>query len=119
MQIDQALVDADYCYLTTTGRVTGEPHTVEIWFAIEGRALYVLAGSGRRADFVRNLLKSPDVPVRIAERRFRSHARIVSDAVEEERARRLVFEKYAVRTGDDLDEWRYAALAVAFDLEPG
>ena len=24
---------ADYCYITTTGRVTQKPHTVEIWFA--------------------------------------------------------------------------------------
>ena len=23
-----------YCYLTTTGRVSGRPHEIEIWFAV-------------------------------------------------------------------------------------
>jgi hypothetical protein len=25
-----------FCYLTTTGRVSGRPHTIEIWFARRG-----------------------------------------------------------------------------------
>jgi hypothetical protein len=56
------------------GRVTGKPHTVEIWFAIEGATLYVLAGGRHRADFVRNAKKTPSVGVRIGERRFQSTA---------------------------------------------
>ena len=31
-----ANADDDFCYLTTTGRVTGEPHEIEIWFAVDG-----------------------------------------------------------------------------------
>ncbi|HYM14238.1 MAG TPA: hypothetical protein VEZ14_01605 [Dehalococcoidia bacterium] len=40
---DPALAAKDYCYVTTVGRVTGRPHTVEIWFATAGPTLYVLA----------------------------------------------------------------------------
>jgi hypothetical protein len=25
-----------FCYLTTVGRVSGRPHTIEIWFALDG-----------------------------------------------------------------------------------
>ena len=30
-----AHVDDDFCYLTTRGRVTGAPHEIEIWFALD------------------------------------------------------------------------------------
>lgn len=108
---------ADYCYITTRGRVTGNPHTIEIWFALEGRTLFVLAGSGHRADFVRNLMKDPAAQVRIGSRRAQlraAQARIVSDPIEDALARRLLLEKYA--GSDDLEEWGRTALPVALDL---
>ncbi len=111
--------DADYCYITTAGRVTGRPHTVEIWFGLRGRTLYVLAGGGRRADFVRNAMKTPDVAVRIGTRRsreFQSTARVVTASDEDALARTLLLEKYA-GAGDDLDEWGRTALPLAFDLK--
>lgn len=109
----------DYCYITTTGRVTGKPHTVEIWFGLEGRTLYVLAGSGRRADFVRNAERQPDVELTIGTRRspkLRGRARVVTNPAEDALARRLLLEKYA-KASDDLDEWGRTALPLAFDLE--
>ena len=42
------VADADFCYLTTTGRVSGRPHTIEIWFAVQGDAIYLMAGSRHR-----------------------------------------------------------------------
>ena len=56
---------APFCYLTTTGRVSGRPHTIEIWFALSagGRTLYIL--TYRRSDTVANLRKDPDVTVRV------------------------------------------------------
>lgn len=114
-EIDAA---ADYCYITTRGRVTGKPHTIEIWFGLEGRTLYVLAGAGRRADFVRNAERNPAVEVRVGTRRspkLFATARIVTATVEGARARQLLLGKY-VSAGDDLDEWGRTALPVAFDL---
>ncbi len=75
----------------------------------------MLAGSRERAGWVRNLRVEPRVTVEIGERRFAGVARLVADTVEDETARRLVFEKY--RHDDDLEEWRDAALPVAIDLE--
>lgn len=111
------LATEDYCYITTTGRVTGNPHTVEIWFGLNGRTLYVLAGSGRRADFVRNAIKHPDVTVRIGQRLFDGRARIADAPEEDALARRLLIEKYAPGSSDDLTEWGRTALPLAIDLD--
>lgn len=49
---DRAL---DYCYVTTTGRTSGNPHTIEIWFAQHGGRVYLLSGGGEGSDWVKNL----------------------------------------------------------------
>ena len=38
----------DYCYLTTVGRVSGDAHEIEIWFALNDGILYLLSGGGDR-----------------------------------------------------------------------
>ena len=105
-----------YCYLTTRGRVSGRPHRIEIWFAIDDRTLYMLSGGGRRSDWVKNLLKSPSVRVEVGGVRFDGQARIVVDPAEDERARALVHDKYASSYGGDLTTWRRSALPIAVDL---
>lgn len=115
--IDPELAREDYCYITTAGRLTGRPHTVEIWFALAGATAYVLAGGRHDADFVRNAKKQPDVQVRIGERTFDARARVVDDATDEDAlARRLVLAKYTPGYAGDLSEWGREALVVAFDL---
>ena len=109
--------DDDFCYLTTTGRVTGQPHTIEIWFALGGRTLYMLSGS-HTSDWLKNLLRVPDVAVRLGETIFSGRARVVTQADEDALARRLVLEKYAPRSSDDLSGWGRTALPVAVDLAP-
>jgi len=109
-------VGEDYCYVTTTGRVTGKPHTIEIWFAVDGDTLYILAGGGERADWVRNLRKEPDAMVRIGDVDYRARGRIIDAGSEEDgRARRLVLAKYAP-SNSGLDDWGRTALAIALDL---
>lgn len=108
-----------FCYLTTTGRVTGRPHTIEIWFAIENRTLYMLSGNGgdERSDWVRNLMQTPDVAVRIADTEVSGHARIIEEPSEDALARRLLLEKYEPTYAGDLSDWGRTALPVAVDLE--
>ncbi len=110
-----ALAGEDFCYLTTTGRVTGRPHTIEIWFALDGHALYMLSGGRDRSDWVKNLQRSPEVTIRIADERFEGHARIVEEGEEDELARSLLIEKYESTPGS-LSNWRRTALPVAVDL---
>ncbi len=121
MPVYPALASQDYCYITTTGRVTGKPHEIEIWFALVGDTIYILAGGGHDSDWVKNVKKQPVVPVRIGkivrvgiEAKFTGTARFVTAKREDALARRLLLEKYA--SFDDLDEWGRTALPVAFDL---
>lgn len=110
-----APADEDYCYLTTTGRVTGRPHRIEIWFGLEGATAYLLAG-GRRSDWVRNLLRDPEVTLEVAGRSLLGRARLVDDPAELATARRLVYQKYAPRYRSSLEGWRDTALVVGVDL---
>jgi deazaflavin-dependent oxidoreductase (nitroreductase family) len=112
-----------FCYLTTAGRVSGRPHTIEIWFALRGRTLYVLSGGADRSDWVRNLLVWPEVTVRIGRRdapTLAARARVVDPGSDEDAlARRLVTGKYQPGYGGDLSGWRRSSLPVAVDLAPG
>ena len=105
------LAAEQFCYLTTTGRSSGEPRTIEIWFGTEGSTLYLLAGGRERAHWVRNLAMQPSASVRIAEQEFAVTARVVRDPDEDALARRLLLAKYS----GDLAEWGRTALPVALD----
>ncbi len=114
------LAKEEYCYLTTTGRVSGKPHEIEIWFALQNTMLYLLSGGGDKADWVKNLRVNPTVTIRVAKRTFTAQARIVSDQQEEMIARNLLADKYKEREADgSLDEWARTALPVAIDLSQG
>jgi deazaflavin-dependent oxidoreductase (nitroreductase family) len=123
MTPDPALASEAFCYLTTTGRVTGNPHTIEIWFALAGGRLYMLSGSGTeegdrerpRADWVRNLVRTPAVQVRIRDQVFPATGRVVTGSEEDALARRLLVEKYR-SAGDDLAAWGRTSLPVALDF---
>lgn len=109
----------DYCYLTTTGRRTGRPHRIEIWYARAGAALYLLAGGGRSSDWVANLEADPAVTVELDDTVHEARGRVLDGregAAEAELARALVFDKYAPRQSGDLTGWRVNALPVALDL---
>ena len=108
--------DLDYCYLTTRGRITGKPHEIEIWFALEGRTVYLLSGGSDRSDWVKNLRSTPEVTVRIDETTYSGQARVVEGGDEDERARSLLVEKYQPRYSGDLQDWRKRGLPVAIDL---
>ena len=113
---------ADYCYLTTFGRVSGKPREIEIWFVRSGDTLYLLSGGGRKPDWVRNLLANPTCEARLGSRDadpLRGVARLLDMgdvAAESRRARDLVYAKYQVRYDGDLSDWRERALPVALDL---
>ena len=110
------LKQEDYCYLTTTGRVSGNPHEIEIWFGLNDNTLYLMSGDGK-SDWVKNLQKDPAVTVRIAKQTFNATARIVEDKAEQMLARNLLADKYKERESDGaLSEWAQSALVVGFDV---
>lgn len=112
----KGLADEDFCYLTTTGRNTGNLHTIEIWFALHGHSIYMLAGNRYKTDWVRNIQRLATVGLRIGPHETTATGRIVTDSDEDALVRRLVVDKYSTRTSDDLTGWGRTALAVAIDV---
>lgn len=115
---DRSHGNDDYCYLTTTGRRSGRPHRIEIWYARSGDSLYLLAGGGDSADWVKNLFADPAAVVEVDGETHHLRARVALDEAEADHARSLVFAKYSPRYDGDLTSWRSSALPVALDLVP-
>jgi deazaflavin-dependent oxidoreductase (nitroreductase family) len=113
----QELAHDDFCYLTTTGRVTGRPHSIEIWFAIDGTTLYMLSGGGTKADWVKNALRTPEVHVRIRDIHLAGRARLIEDPAEDATARRIVVAKYQPTDESELDSWGRTSIPIAIDID--
>ena len=111
-----ALAALDHCYLTTKGRRSGSPHTIEIWFALHGDVVYLLAGGPEESDWVKNLRADPTVGLRLGDRDLICQGRLIDDPDEDPLCRRLLLEKYGPRDPDDLTAWARTARAVAIEL---
>jgi deazaflavin-dependent oxidoreductase (nitroreductase family) len=89
--------DAQFLYLTTTGRKTRQKREIEIWFVEADARFYVLAEHGYKADWVQNILADSGVKVRIGDEQWTGSARVL-DAEKDTEAflnvRQLAREKY-------------------------
>ncbi len=70
------LADIEFCYLTTTGRISHLPHRIEIWFVAHADGAYLLSNTVQ-ADWYRNLEADPTVTLEIDGQRRESTARPV------------------------------------------
>jgi deazaflavin-dependent oxidoreductase (nitroreductase family) len=73
-----------FLYLTTIGRVSGQPREIEIWFTERDGRFYLIAEHRDRANWVRNIQAQPQVNVRVGRRQFVATARIVREDGEPE-----------------------------------
>jgi deazaflavin-dependent oxidoreductase (nitroreductase family) len=86
-----------YLYLTTTGRVTGQPREIEIWFVESKGKFYILAEHFHKAQWVKNIERNPRVRVRLGSSEFEATARVLDrkrDAATWKLAQSLEREKY-------------------------
>ena len=91
------LAALQYLYLTTTGRITGLPREIEIWFVLSDGKLYILAEHFRKAQWVKNIERDGRVSVRVAEREYAATARVLDrkrDSAAWKTAQQLAREKY-------------------------
>jgi deazaflavin-dependent oxidoreductase (nitroreductase family) len=73
-----AVKDERECRLTTTGRKTGNPHTVTVWFVADGDVVYLSTLDPTR-DWVRNALAHPTVTLAFTELTMRGQLRDVTE----------------------------------------
>jgi deazaflavin-dependent oxidoreductase (nitroreductase family) len=57
-----------FLYLTTTGRTSGQPRTIEIWFVEHAARYYVVAERREAAQWVQNIERDPAVHFRVGAR---------------------------------------------------
>lgn len=91
------MTDAQFLYLTTTGRKTGQPREIEIWFVAAEGKYYVIAENRENAQWVKNILHNPRVHVRVGDRTFSATARVLDpelDRAAYEQAQQLEEAKY-------------------------
>ncbi len=69
--------EPQYLYLTTTGRRSGLPREIEIWFVQRRGRHYVIAEHRERAHWVRNLLADPKVSWQVRGARYTGRARVL------------------------------------------
>lgn len=85
--IGRRLVDNDMLLLTTTGRHTGEPHTVPLLYLTDGDRHVVFAswgGRDRHPEWYLNLVADPHA---VAQVRGRHHPVVATTAGKDERER--------------------------------
>ncbi len=68
--------------LTTTGRRSGQPREIEIWFTRRDGHYYVIAEHLWEAHWVQNLLADPRARVRVGDEEFAARARVIDPAAE-------------------------------------
>jgi len=79
-----SLADEPYVYVTTTGRKTGLPRRIEIWFVVSKGCIYILAEHGLRAKWVMNVMADARVEVKLGELSFAATARVLDEAADAE-----------------------------------
>ena len=93
-------------HVTTTGRKTGKPHTVELWFAVKDGKVY-LSHEGSETDWMKNIRHSDRVSFEIAGKSFTGRARILEDGSEEAwEAEAALYEKYYGKASKEIiEDW--------------
>jgi deazaflavin-dependent oxidoreductase (nitroreductase family) len=112
--LDDALRADTECRLVTTGRATGQPREIRIWFAAVGDRLFILAGDREQAHWVRNIVANPVVRVRLGRRTFEGRGRPIEGQADDPVAREAIAAKYGTQW---LQRWLRESLPVAIDLD--
>jgi hypothetical protein len=104
-------------YLTTKGRKTGRPHTVEVWFAYTGGKVY-LSHEGDYTDWMKNILNDGNVKAKIDGVQFEGFARIVEEgSPSREAGKKALYEKYyGPASKEVIDDW--FELSTVIELTP-
>ncbi len=116
-----AHADVECCDVVTTGRRSGKPHEIEIWFGLLGDTMYLISGNGPDADWYRNALADPTVLVKLAGQERTGRARDVIDPDERRHCGDLMGAKYVWDGDPDIgltyEAWCYDVPAVAIEFD--
>jgi deazaflavin-dependent oxidoreductase (nitroreductase family) len=100
-----AVSDEAHLYLTTTGRRTGHPHTVELWFAVAQNCVF-LSHEGRYTDWMKNLRHDASVEFEVGHLTFQGRAAFVARPEDRNRGQAALYRKYyGDASAEVIDDW--------------
>jgi len=120
-ELEKALQNDLVIDITTTGRASGEPRTVEIWYHRIGGRYYITGWPGRRGWYA-NLLEDPRFVITFT-RSSNLTLTAVAQPITEPALRRqiidAVFEIEGGRAHGDIDEWVESSPIIEFVAADG
>ncbi|MFV1991359.1 MAG: nitroreductase/quinone reductase family protein, partial [Acidimicrobiales bacterium] len=114
-EMSDELEQHEFCYLTTTGRSTGRPHRIEIWFTIVDGSIWVNSGGRRDSDWVKNLMLVPAVEVEVGGDSWNAVATIRGDAVDHPARASLARRYQGWEPGTKLSDWAIDSLLIEIE----
>ena len=78
-----------FLYLITTGRKTGKPHKIEIWFVARDGKYYLVSEREDRSHWVQNLKSDPKISFSVGEDTYRGRGRVIDRKAEPALAARI------------------------------
>jgi deazaflavin-dependent oxidoreductase (nitroreductase family) len=105
-----------FIHLTTAGRKTGKPRTVELWFALRGPRLY-LSHEGEATDWMQNVKMNGKVEFEIGGKRFTGNTRWLEDGTEDAwEGKVALYEKYYGKAPKaTIEDWFSLSRLLAID----
>ncbi len=118
-QIRRALESDRTIDITTTGRVSGLPHRLEIWFHKVDSAIYITGTPGTR-DWYANLLANPSFTFHLKDSTQADLAATADPVIDPgERRRLLEVITDRVDASQPVDTWVAESPLVRVEFEPG
>ena len=94
-----------HVFLTTRGRKTGKPHTVQLMFAVATDKIY-LSHEGTYTDYMKNILKDKRIQFKIGTAQLKGNARIAKTGDIFETGKHALYLKYYGKADEDtINDW--------------
>ena len=116
----QRLASQKLIHVTTTGRRTRKPHTVELWFAVKNGKVY-LSHEGSETDWMKNIENNDQILFEIGRKNFTGRARILENVTEEAwEAKVALYEKYYDKAAKEIiEDWFSLSRLIAIEPSRG
>lgn len=103
-KVQEALASEKVIDITTTGRKTGKPRRIEIWFHnIDGK-IFITGSPGRQRDWYRNMLARPEFTFHLKQS-VKADLAARANPITDEAARRSWFSRYLANSDRDVEAW--------------
>ena len=88
------LQNASEITITVTGRSSGRPISLPIWFAVEGNTLYLIPLKGSDTEWYKNVCKTPTLRLEARGKTLTATARFLTDSAHLDHVLELFRNKY-------------------------